>query len=149
MNRVLSPVLAVAVLAPAGCASSPTTASSGRMRFAVTHGAYRQLKGVSTARAVCCAPPPKPSPSPTTTCPSAPDIFMWMRSPGIPDYAQRLGGINQQNCESSFKTLAATAPTTPGSCTEGAWVSDNPGYDPEATPAKRLKKVQFSVGPGC
>ena len=35
--------------------------------------------------------------------------------------AQRLGGIARQTCESSFKTLAAAAPTTPGSRTEGAW----------------------------
>lgn len=56
---------------------------------------------------------------------------------------------SRRPCESSLKTLAAAAPTTPGSCTQGAWVSDNPGYNPEATPVKRLKKVQFSVGPAC
>jgi len=152
MNRILSAVLAAAVLALAGCASGSTTASSDPAPSApaVTHGAYVKLKGISTARAYCCHPAtPKPSPSSAKACPSAPDIFVWMRTPGVPDYAQRLGGIDQQNCESSFKTLAASAPTTPGSCTQGAWVSDNPGYDPDATPAKRLKRVQFSVGPDC
>jgi len=151
MNRILTAVLGTAVLALTGCASSSTTASSDRApSFAVTHGAYRELDGVSTAHAYCCTPAtPAPSLSPAKACSSAPDIFVWMRSPGVPDYAQRLGGIDRQTCESSFRTLAAAVPTTPGSCTEGAWVSDNPGYDPDATPAKPLKKIQFSVGPDC
>ncbi len=42
-----------------------------------------------------------------------------------------------------------TSPNVPGACTEAAWASDNPGYNADATPAKRLKKVQVAVGPAC
>jgi hypothetical protein len=151
MNRVSMPVLAVAVLALAGCTSSSTTASSSSAPSAAVSrpAAQATIKVVVSSPAVNTPTAAKTTPAPAKTCPAAPDIYVWMRSPGVPDYAQRLGGIDQQNCEPSFKSLAAAAPTTPGSCTQGAWVSDNPGYDPDATPAQRLKKVQFSVGPAC
>ncbi|MFD4604094.1 hypothetical protein ACFWPQ_39530 [Streptomyces sp. NPDC058464] len=67
----------------------------------------------------------------------------------MPNRAQRLGNYNLATCESTFKWLPSTAPTEPGNCTEAAWASDNPGYNADADPAPRLKKVQMSVGPAC
>ncbi|MFI6662511.1 hypothetical protein ACIBL8_44200 [Streptomyces sp. NPDC050523] len=77
------------------------------------------------------------------------DVILWMKVPGIPDSAQVLGGNGYPNCESTFDTVRRTSPKVPGACTEAAWASDNPGYNADATPAKRLKKVQVSVGPAC
>ncbi|MEU9979524.1 hypothetical protein [Streptomyces sp. NPDC051014] len=49
----------------------------------------------------------------------------------------------------TFESLPRTSSTEAGYCTEAAWASDNPGYNADATPAARLKKVQVSVGPAC
>ncbi|MEU0253299.1 hypothetical protein ABZ299_12485 [Streptomyces sp. NPDC006184] len=76
------------------------------------------------------------------------DVFVWMRVAGVPDSAQRLGSSGYP-CESTLDTVRRTSPTVDGACTEAAWASDNPGYDADATPAKRLKNVQVSVGPAC
>ncbi|MGW1808242.1 hypothetical protein [Streptomyces sp. NPDC002078] len=77
------------------------------------------------------------------------DVILWMRVRGVPDQAQRLGGNGYPNCQSTFDMVRQTSPTVPGACTEAAWASDNPGYNADATPAKRLKNVQVSVGPAC
>ncbi|MGW4047340.1 hypothetical protein [Streptomyces sp. NPDC004721] len=52
-------------------------------------------------------------------------------------------------CENTFQLLQHTSPTEAGDCTEAAWASDNPGYDADAIPAARLKKVQVAIGPAC
>jgi hypothetical protein len=39
--------------------------------------------------------------------------------------------------------------TGPGFRTAAAYVSDNPGYEPDVTPAKPLKDVVAEVGEGC
>lgn len=72
-----------------------------------------------------------------------------MKVPGIPNSAQVVGNYAQMNCEPTFQNLTHTSPTGPGYCTEAAWASDNPGYNADAEPAVRLKKVQVSVGPAC
>ncbi|MET9222365.1 hypothetical protein ABZX65_26875 [Streptomyces sp. NPDC003300] len=102
-----------------------------------------------TAVATTKAPPP-PKPKPTRTgCGPIRDVIIWMRVPDLPDGAQVVGNWNQADCRSTFDTLPDESPTGPGFCTEAAWVSDNPGYDADATPAKRPKKVQVSAGPAC
>jgi hypothetical protein len=142
------PVSAAALLAfaLAGCAStsSPSIDAAPTNTPSVTV----TIHSVATSSAGQ-KPAASPTPKPDKTCPAAPDVFLWMRVPGVPDTAQRLGGTYGANCEPSFDKLKSTAPTVPGTCTEAAWVSDNPGYDENGTPAKRLKKVQFSVGPAC
>lgn len=135
-----------ALLTLAGCASTATTSSDAAPTN--TPSAVVTIHSVATSSAGQ-KPTASPTPKPDKTCPAAPDIFLWMRIPGVPDTAQRLGGTYGANCAPPFDKLRSTAPTIPGSCTEAAWVSDNPGYDENATPAKRLKKVQFSVGPAC
>ncbi|MFD8722369.1 hypothetical protein ACFV2H_31435 [Streptomyces sp. NPDC059629] len=91
---------------------------------------------------------PKPSSS-TKDCPPTRDIIVWVKAPGAPAYAQELGNYNLETCESTFKWLQRTSPTDAGNCTEAAWASDNRGYNVDADPAPRLKKVQMFVGPAC
>lgn len=104
----------------------------------------------STAKAASAtkAAAPKAAPSPTG-CDPGPDVIVWYRVPTLQDEAQLLGSRGYPNCSSTFDMIQSTSPTDPGECTEAAWASDNPGYDADATPAKRLKKVQVSVGPAC
>ncbi|MER7182930.1 hypothetical protein ABT404_26250 [Streptomyces hyaluromycini] len=95
----------------------------------------------------------KPKPSHTTkgcshTSPTR-DVLVWYKTPGLPNSAQVLGNYDLVLCETTFQSLTHTSPTGAGYCTEAAYASDNPGYDAEATPAKRLKKVQVAVGPAC
>lgn len=77
------------------------------------------------------------------------DVIVWSKVPGLPDSAQRLGEYSIATCRTTFEDLPATSPTQDGYCTLAAWASDNPGYNTDATPAKRPKKVQVSVGPAC
>lgn len=72
-----------------------------------------------------------------------------MKTPGVTDSAQTLGNYNLATCESTFKYLQETSPTGAGNCTEAAWASDNPGYNADADPAPRPKKVQVAIGPAC
>lgn len=74
---------------------------------------------------------------------------VWYKAPGLPDSAQVLGSYAVVGCQSTFQMLKTTSPTGAGYCTEAAWASDNPGYNADAEPAKRLKHVQVSVGAGC
>ncbi|WP_406507638.1 hypothetical protein [Streptomyces sp. NBC_00212] len=67
----------------------------------------------------------------------------------MPASAQELGDYNAATCESTFTWLEQTSPKEAGDCLEAAWASDNPGYNVDAEPAKRLKKVQVAVGPAC
>lgn len=67
----------------------------------------------------------------------------------MPDTAQELGDYTSCGQEPTFDFIRKTSPTTDGTCTEAAWVSDNPGYNPDAEPAKRLKGVKVAVGPAC
>lgn len=92
------------------------------------------------------------------TCDNRPlasgDIYVRMITPGVLTQAQELGGEwrwdNTTNkCLTSVQMMIATAPLTAGSCTQVGYVSDNPGYDPNATPAKPLKHVAAQAGPAC
>jgi hypothetical protein len=102
----------------------------------------------SAAPTTKAAVKPKPKPS-RTGCGPIRDVILWMKVPDLPDSAQLIGNWNQADCRSSFDTLPEESPTDEGFCTEEAWASDNPGYDVDATPAERPKKVQVAVGPAC
>jgi hypothetical protein len=144
MKRTTLVTLAAALLALSACSSTTAPVANTEQRPHEPEPTTITLSSVAKAKAV--SSPKAASPS---DCPDRPDIYLWMRTDGVPDSAQRLGGTTITTCEPSYKMLMAAAPTTPGSCTEIAQVSDNPGYDENATPAKRLKKVEYSVGPAC
>jgi len=95
------------------------------------------------------SPKAKPKPSPQPSCSESRDLIVWYVVPTLPDSAQELGNYNLATCETTLQELQDTSPTGPGYCTEAAWVSDNPGYDADATPAKEPKDVVLSVGPAC
>jgi hypothetical protein len=82
------------------------------------------------------------------------DIYVWMLVPGVQAEAQELGGewrwdYGSNKCLTSVQLTLAAAPTNPGTCTQVGYVADNPGYDVNATPAKRLKVFAGEVGPAC
>ncbi|WP_143765240.1 hypothetical protein [Catenulispora acidiphila] len=87
---------------------------------------------------------------PVETCatplPDRGDVIEWQREPGLPDSAIELGGTDPEHCKLTFDTLKTSSPNGPGDCTQAAWLSDNPGYNPDATPAPRLKKAQVTIG---
>jgi hypothetical protein len=82
------------------------------------------------------------------------DIYVRMIQPGISSQAQELGGewrwdstINK--CLTSVQLMIATAPHTPGTCTQVGYVVDNPGYNVNAASAPPLKNVVAETGPAC
>jgi hypothetical protein len=77
------------------------------------------------------------------------DIILRMVVPRLPVSAQVIGDVDYVQCRPSLDTLPDMSPTDPGYCTQAAYASDNPGYNADATPAARLKKVIVSVGPAC
>lgn len=123
------------------------------------HDHTDNAKPVSTTAATVQAAPttptttspskPKPNTKATKDCTPSRDVYVWMRVPGVPDSAQELGDYSACGQQPTFDMIRDTSPTTEGTCTESAWVSDNPGYNPDAEPAERLKKVQVSIGPAC
>lgn len=144
MRRFILPVSAV--LLTAACSSGtprPTlTAHDPGGPATPTHSAARPAHSAPrTAK-------PKPSAS-TKDCPPTRDIIVWAKVPDVPAGAQELGNYNAATCESTFKWLEQTSPKEAGDCLEAAWASDNPGYNVDAEPAARLKKVQVAIGPSC
>ena len=82
------------------------------------------------------------------------DIYVRMITSGVQTQAQELGGewrwdSTTNKCLTYVQLVIATAPLVAGSCTQVGYVSDNPGYDPNATPAKPLKRVVAQAGPAC
>lgn len=137
MRRIV--VLAVAIaLGAAGCSSGtskPAAAPPTSVASTATPPAAQTISN-SPAPAETCATP----------LPDRGDVIEWQREPGVPDSANELGGTDPEHCNWTFDTLKTSSPTGSGYCTEAAWASDNPGYDPNATPAPRLKKVQVVIG---
>ena len=82
------------------------------------------------------------------------DIYVRMITPGEAPIAQELGGewgwdYTTDKCLTSVQFMMATAPQTPGNCTQVGYVADNPGYDPNATPAAPLAELAAESGPAC
>ncbi|MFF0127320.1 hypothetical protein ACFYTG_16560 [Streptomyces mirabilis] len=149
MRRIILPIAAILLTAACGSGNTVHAAPASKAAPARTPVKSHSSAATPTHSAPRAA---KPKPSPSTSpkeCPSVGDVILWMKVPGVPDSAQVLGGNGYPNCESTFQTVQRTSPNVPGACTEAAWASDNPGYNVDATPAKRLKKVQVAVGPAC
>jgi hypothetical protein len=75
-----------------------------------------------------------------------------MLSPGIQWTAQELGGewlwnSSFDKCLTSVQLIIAAAPLSAGNCTQIGYVTDNPGYDPNATVAAPLTHVATQAGP--
>jgi hypothetical protein len=87
--------------------------------------------------------------TPGPTCAPGPDMLERVVIPGLPATTQDLGSVNLGTCQTLIQSLPAEAGTEAGECTTIAWLSDNPNYDVNATPAPPLKKIQASAGPGC
>ena len=96
--------------------------------------------------------------APENACDNRPDasgdIYVRMVSPGVPAQAQELGGEWRWNsslgkCQTSVELMISTAPLSTGNCTQVGYAADNPGYDPNATPAAPLKHVAAQAGPAC
>lgn len=82
------------------------------------------------------------------------DIYVRMIQPGEAPVAQELGGewvwnVTLSKCLTSVQMMIATAPHSAGTCTQVGYVADNPGYNPDATPAEALKHVAAQTGPAC
>lgn len=148
MRRTRAAVVigAGAVLALSGCSSStskpsaaPTSQAAAPVATSATPADVPSSSAPATTAAVSTA-------SSTCNLPDHGDIIEWQRAPGVQDSAIELGGTDPEHCHWTFDTLKTSSPTGSGYCTEAAWASDNPGYDPNATPAPRLKKVQVVIG---
>lgn len=70
-------------------------------------------------------------------------------TPGLPASAQEIGNVDLGNCTLALSDFAAEAGQAQGECEQIALAADNPGYNANATPAKPLRKVIASAGPGC
>jgi hypothetical protein len=82
------------------------------------------------------------------------DIYVRFLSPGSPWTAQELGGewtwnVTEKRCLTSVQMMIAASPPGPGQCTQVGYVNDNPGYDPDATPAKPLEEIAAQTGTAC
>jgi hypothetical protein len=97
-------------------------------------------------------------PSAADACDNRPDasgdIYLRMIQPGISPQAQELGGewswdFTISKCLTSVQLMIATAPHTPGTCTQVGYVADNPGYNVNAASAPPLKNVIAQTGPAC
>ncbi|MFD8915635.1 hypothetical protein [Streptomyces sp. NPDC059575] len=140
MRRFVLPIAALLLTAACG---SGDTGDTGEAKAV-------PASSPTAERTASPVPAQKPkSAEPEKTCGTTRDIDVWMKVPELPDSAQVLGGYSLATCQTTFEYLKSTSPTQTGYCTEAAWASDNPGYDAEATPAKRLKHVQVAIGPAC
>lgn len=82
------------------------------------------------------------------------DVYVVSVESGLQTSAEEIGGgwswdYITKTCLTSVQDTLATAPTGAGYCTQVGYVADNPGYDVNATPAKRLKVLAGEVGAAC
>lgn len=70
-------------------------------------------------------------------------------TPGLLASAQEIGNVDLGNCTPALSDFAAEAGQAQGECETIALASANPGYDANAVPARPLRKVIESAGPGC
>jgi hypothetical protein len=86
--------------------------------------------------------------------PTSGEIYVRTVASGGSPQAQQLGGgwawnHTSNKCLTSVQMVMATAPLAAGDCTQVGYVADNPGYDPNATPAAPLAHVATHAGPAC
>ncbi|MFJ8006102.1 hypothetical protein [Streptomyces fagopyri] len=137
MKRTLIATAAMLLATLTACGSSADTSQPNSDHAAVQTPAKK------------AKPPATKTPAQKDCGPSRGDVITWSKVPGLPDSAQLIGGFNPGTCRSTFDDLPNESPTQAGYCTLAAWARDNPGYDADARPAKRPRKVQVSVGPDC
>jgi hypothetical protein len=82
------------------------------------------------------------------------DIYIRLLTRGGSEKAQRIGGgwtwdHTSNKCLTSVQMVMATAPLSTGNCTQVGYVANNPGYDPNASPAAPLAHVAAHAGPAC
>jgi hypothetical protein len=86
--------------------------------------------------------------------PASRDIYVRIINPDSSPEARQLGGrwrwdhVTGQ-CLTAVHFMTATAPRSAGHCTQVGYVTDNPGYDPNATPAPLLPHTAAQAGPAC
>jgi hypothetical protein len=115
-----------------GCASSGSAGGGG---------ASASADAITAAQNACGQ---RPSPSG--------DIYVRTIAPGLLPQVQQLAdkwGWDANKCLTSVQFVLAHAPQRGGSCTQVAYVADNPGYHRHAASAPRLKHVVAETGPGC
>jgi hypothetical protein len=125
-------------LLAAGCGSTGTQPQAPDTIETTT----TSTTAISPAAAACFARPA-----------ASGDILVRLKTP-LDVTAEELGGgwawnYRTNTCMTSTDMTIATARLDQGYCTQVALVSDNPGYNPEAKPAARLKKVIASAGGPC
>ena len=86
--------------------------------------------------------------------PASRDIYVRIVKPGASTRVKKLGGQWRWDhmtgkCLTAVHFMTATAPRSAGHCTQVGYVTDNPGYDPNATPATQLPHTVAQVGPAC
>jgi hypothetical protein len=136
--------------------------------------AGRVLPGVTTSRPYvaamaltaflavvgCAAPSPASARLPRRRPPAPPaaapcklkttfNYIVRTTEPGMLAQAQEIGNVDLGNCTAALQDFTATAGQAQGECTTIALSSDNPSYNVNASPARRLRKVIMRAGPGC
>jgi hypothetical protein len=144
----------LAVLALAGCTSSTSPAASTLPKASVSASSPSASVTAPAARKSTVAKWSSAADRCDTDGFASGDIYVRMKSPGTATVAQRLGGewiwnASSGKCLTSVQMMIASAPQVPGSCTWVGYVSRNPGYDVNATPASPLRHVVASSGPSC
>jgi Protein of unknown function (DUF2510) len=136
--------------APTAAVTTRAAATQGATRVAATPtaSARPKISRVPKARAgdaedACSARPM-----------ASGDIYVRMIVPGVAPVAQELGGewvwdVSSGKCLTSVQMMIAAAPQVSGNCTQVGYAADNPGYDPNATPAAPLAEVAAESGPAC
>jgi hypothetical protein len=118
----------------------------------------RVLIGTVTVLLTACAgqssqsSPPSPAASTAavaacTLKTSSNNLIRWELDAGQKPYAQLIGDVNLALCKHAWDAI--TVASGPGYCAQVAWQKDNPGYNPDAVPAKQLKHVLGSAGAAC
>ncbi|MEU8031329.1 hypothetical protein AB0C13_22260 [Streptomyces sp. NPDC049099] len=146
MRRTILPIAAILLTAACGSGGSDT---ASKPADTPTPQATQSSQPTTAAPTPSPSHTVKPKPWHSKGCGPERDVIVWYRVSGGDDSAQVIGNYNVATCQTTFDELQKDSPTGEGYCTEAAWASDNPGYDADATPAKRLKYVQVSVGPSC
>jgi hypothetical protein len=133
-------LLVVIIVGAVGCGTP--AASSATTRAATLANA----KAAATAKAArACGERP----------PASRDIYVRIIKPGTASQVRQLSGRwrwdhTTGKCLTAVHFMAATAPRGAGHCTQVGYVTDNPGYDPNARPAPAIPHLAaVPVGPAC
>ncbi len=120
-----------------------------------TVGASACSSTTTTAPSPITSPAPTKAPpaagSATTACRLTPteDLIERLVTPRLPPSAIVVGNVDGVLCKPTVDTIQQTTPSGPGYCTQIARSADNPGYNPDATPAAPLRKVIAQYGSAC